>query len=194
MRRVVVTGMGIVSCLGNLPATVSRALREGQSGIRAMPGYAEQGLRSQVAGVPQIDLDAEIDRKPRRFMGDAAAYACVAMRSAIADAGLAIEQVRHPRSGVIAGSGGGSAQWQIETGDLLRNKGVRKVGPFMVPRTMCSTVSATLATAFGILGLSYSIAAACATSGHCIGAAADLIRHGAQDVLQRHTAARLTPV
>ena len=183
MRRVVVTGMGMVSCLGNLPLTVSRALRECRSGIRAIPDYLERGLRSQVAGVPQIDLDAAIDRKLRRFMGDAAAYAYVAMRSAIADAGLAVEHVRHPRSGVIAGSGGGSAQWQIEAGDLLRERGVRKVGPFMVPRTMCSTVSATLATAFGILGLSYSIAAACATSGHCIGAAADLIRHGAQDVM-----------
>ncbi|HEY8328976.1 MAG TPA: beta-ketoacyl-ACP synthase I [Rhodanobacter sp.] len=183
MRRVVVTGMGVVSCLGNLPATVARALRDGRSGIRAMPDYAELGLRSQVAGVPQIDLEAAIDRKLKRFMGDAAAYAYVAMRAAIADAGLAIEHIRHPRSGVIAGSGGGSAQWQIETGDLLRNKGVRKVGPYMVPRTMCSTVSATLATAFGILGLSYSISAACATSAHCIGAAADLIRHGAQDVM-----------
>jgi len=183
MRRVVVTGMGIVSCLGNLPATVARALRDGRSGIRAIPEYVERGLRSQVAGVPQIDLDAAIDRKLKRFMGDAAAYAYVAMRAAIADAGLAIEHIRHPRSGVVAGSGGGSAQWQIETGDLLRNKGVRKVGPYMVPRTMCSTVSATLATAFGILGLSYSISAACATSAHCIGAAADLIRHGAQDVV-----------
>ncbi|GAA0889493.1 beta-ketoacyl-ACP synthase I [Rhodanobacter soli] len=183
MRRVVVTGMGVVSCLGNLPATVARALRDGRSGIRAMPDYAELGLRSRVAGVPQIDLEAAIDRKLKRFMGDAAAYAYVAMRAAIADAGLAIEHIRHPRSGVIAGSGGGSAQWQIETGDLLRNKGVRKVGPYMVPRTMCSTVSATLATAFGILGLSYSISAACATSAHCIGAAADLIRHGAQDVM-----------
>jgi 3-oxoacyl-[acyl-carrier-protein] synthase-1 len=105
------------------------------------------------------------------------------MRSAIADAGLSQEQVSHPRTGVIAGSGGGSAQWQIETADLLREKGVRRVGPYMVPRTMCSTVSATLATAFGILGLSYSLAAACATSAHCIGAAADLIRHGAQDVV-----------
>ena len=183
MRRVVVTGMGIVSCLGNLAADVSRALREGCSGIRAMPDYAARGLRSQVAGVPQIDLEAAIDRKLKRFMGDAAAYAYVAMREAIADAGLAIEQVCHPRSGVIAGSGGGSAQWQIETGDVLREKGVRRIGPYMVPRTMCSTVSATLASAFGILGLSYSIAAACATSAHCIGAAADLIRHGAQDVM-----------
>ncbi|EIM04531.1 MULTISPECIES: beta-ketoacyl-ACP synthase I [Rhodanobacter] len=183
MRRVVVTGMGIVSCLGNLPATVARALRDGRSGIQAIPEYIERGLRSHVAGVPQIDLDAAIDRKLKRFMGDAAAYAYVAMRSAIADAGLAIEHIRHPRSGVIAGSGGGSAQWQIETGDILREKGVRKIGPYMVPRTMCSTVSASLATAFGILGLSYSISAACATSAHCIGAAADLIRHGAQDVM-----------
>ncbi|MGP1666763.1 MAG: beta-ketoacyl synthase N-terminal-like domain-containing protein, partial [Rhodanobacter sp.] len=183
MRRVVVTGIGIVSCLGNLPSTVSRALREGHSGIRAVPEYAELGLRSQVAGVPRIDLVAAIDRKLKRFMGDAAAYAYVAMRAAIADAGLAVEQIRHPRSGVIAGSGGGSQQWQIETADLLRNKGARKIGPYMVPRTMCSTVSATLATAFGILGLSYSISAACATSAHCIGAAADLIRHGAQDIV-----------
>ena len=160
MRRVVVTGIGIVSCLGNAAANVSRALRDGLSGIRAMPDYAERGLRSQIAGVPEIDLAAAIDRKLKRFMGDAAAYAYVAMRDAIADAGLAVEQVRHPRSGVIAGSGGGSAQWQIETGDLLRDKGVRRVGPYMVPRTMCSTVSATLATAFGILGLSYSISAA----------------------------------
>jgi len=175
--------MGVVSCLGNLPATVARALRDGRSGIRAMPDYTDLGLRSRVAGVPQIDLEAAIDRKLKRFMGDAAAYTYVAMRAAIADAGLAIEHIRHPRSGVIAGSGGGSAQWQIETGDLLRNKGVRKVGPYMVPRTMCSTVSASLATAFGILGLSYSISAACATSAHCIGAAADLIRHGAQDVM-----------
>ncbi|WP_133000324.1 beta-ketoacyl-ACP synthase I [Luteimonas arsenica] len=183
MRRVVVTGMGIVSCLGNKLDEVSRALREGRSGITAVPEYAELGLRSQVAGVPVIDLDAEIDRKRKRFMGDAAAYAWVAMRDAIAHAGLSAEQVSDPRVGVIAGSGGGSAEWQVATADLLREKGVRKVGPYMVPRTMCSTVSATLATAFGILGLSYSISAACATSAHCIGAGADLIRHGAQDIV-----------
>ena len=183
MRRVVVTGMGVVSCLGNQPVTVSSALRESRSGIRAVPDYVELGLRSHVAGVPEIDLVAEIDRKLKRFMGDAAAYAYVSMRDAIANAGLSAEQVSNPRTGVIAGSGGGSPQWQIETGDLLRNKGVRKIGPYMVPRTMCSTVSATLATTFGILGLSYSISAACATSAHCIGAAADLIRHGAQDVM-----------
>ena len=183
MRRVVVTGMGIVSCLGNKLDEVSRALREGRSGIAAKPEYADLGLRSQVAGVPVIDLEAEIDRKKKRFMGDAAAYAWVAMRDAIAHAGLSAEQVSHPRVGVIAGSGGGSAEWQVATADLLREKGVRKVGPYMVPRTMCSTVSATLATAFGILGLSYSISAACATSAHCIGSGADLIRHGAQDIV-----------
>ncbi len=183
MRRVVVTGMGIVSCLGNKLDEVSRALREGRSGITSKSEYAELGLRSQVAGVPVIDLEAEIDRKKKRFMGDAAAYAWVAMRDAIAQAGLSAEQVSHPRVGVIAGSGGGSAEWQVATADLLREKGVRKVGPYMVPRTMCSTVSATLATAFGILGLSYSISAACATSAHCIGAGADLIRHGAQDIV-----------
>jgi 3-oxoacyl-[acyl-carrier-protein] synthase-1 len=175
--------MGVVSCLGNDGATVSSALRDSRSGIRAVPDYVELGLRSHVAGVPEIDLVAEIDRKLKRFMGDAAAYAYVSMRDAIANAGLSAEQVSNPRTGVIAGSGGGSPQWQIETGDLLRNKGVRKIGPYMVPRTMCSTVSATLATGFGILGLSYSISAACATSAHCIGAAADLIRHGAQDIV-----------
>ena len=182
-KRVVVTGMGIVSCLGNDAAAVGTSLRELRPGIRFIPEYAELGLRSQVAGVPDIDLDALIDRKLKRFMGDAAAYSYVAMRDAIADAGLSGEQVRDPRTGLIAGSGGGSAHWQIETGDLLRNRGVRKVGPYMVPRTMCSTVSAGLATAFGIRGASYSISAACATSAHCIGAAADMIRHGMQDVV-----------
>ncbi len=182
-RRVVVTGMGIVSCLGNDQASVTGALRDSRPGIRFIPEYAELGMRSQVAGEPQIDLVEQIDRKLKRFMGDAAGFAYVAMRDAIADAGLSDEQVRSVRTGLIAGSGGGSPQWQIETGDLLRNKGVRKVGPYMVPRTMGSTVSATLSTAFGIRGLSYSISAACATSAHCIGAGADLIRHGAQDII-----------
>ncbi len=182
-RRVVVTGMGVVSCLGNDAASVTASLRDGRSGIRFMPEYAEMGLRSHVAGAPDINLTEQIDRKLKRFMGDAAGFAYVAMRDAIADAGLSDEQVRDVRTGLIAGSGGGSPQWQIETGDLMRNKGVRKVGPYMVPRTMGSTVSATLSTAFGIRGVSYSISAACATSAHCIGAAADLIRHGAQDVI-----------
>jgi 3-oxoacyl-[acyl-carrier-protein] synthase-1 len=183
MRRVAVTGMGIVSPLGNDVESVAAALREGRSGLQAVPESARHGLRSQVAGVPRIDLDGTIDRKPRRFMGDAAGYAWVSMREAIADAGLSQEQLRDPRTGVIAGSGGGSPQWQIEAGDLLRDKGVRRVGPYMVPRTMCSTVSASLATTFGIRGTSYSISAACATSAHCIGAAADLIRGGAQDIV-----------
>ena len=183
MRRVVITGMGIVSCLGNDLDSVSTSLRTGRAGITHRPDYAELGLRSQVAGVPEIDLDAQIDRKLKRFMGDAAAYSYVSMRDAIADAGLAADSVSHPRTGLIAGSGGGSPQWQIETGDLLRNKGVRKIGPYMVPRTMSSTVSATLATSFGLRGVSYSISAACATSAHCIGAAADMIRHGVQDVM-----------
>jgi 3-oxoacyl-[acyl-carrier-protein] synthase-1 len=182
-KRVVVTGMGIVSCLGNDQSSVSASLRALRSGIRFIPEYAELGMRSQVAGVPDIDLDGQIDRKLKRFMGDAAAYSYIAMRDAIADAGLQEAQVHDPRTGVIAGSGGGSPQWQIETGDLLRNRGVRKIGPYMVPRTMCSTVSANLATAFGIRGVSYSISAACATSAHCIGAAADMIRHGMQDVV-----------
>ena len=183
MRRVVVTGLGIVSPIGNDPQSVSAALRNGTSGLSSVPEYIEKNFRSHVAGVPQIDLEAVIDRKLKRFMGDAAAYAYVAMRDAIADAGLNDAQVRHPRTGVIAGSGSASARWQIETGDLQRSKGSRKVGAFLVPRTMCSTVSASLATAFGIRGVSYSISAACATSAHCIGAAADLIRHGAQDIV-----------
>lgn len=183
MRRVVVTGMGIVSCLGNDLDSVSRSLREGSPGIRHVPESAEAGLRSHVAGLPDIDLESEIDRRLRRFMGDAAAYSYVAMRDSIADAGLDAEQVRAVRTGVIAGSGGASPQWQIEVGDIMRDRGVRRVGPYMVPRTMCSTVSATLATGFGIRGLSYSLSAACATSAHCIGAAADMIRHGAMDVM-----------
>ncbi len=183
MRRVVITGMGITSCLGNDLDTVSSALREGRAGIRHLPDHAEAGLRSHVGGNIELDLDAQIDRKVKRFMSDASAYAYIAMRDAITDAGLDQAQVANPRTGLIAGSGGGSSQWQVESADILRARGVRKVGPYMVPRTMCSTVSACLATAFQIKGLSYSLSAACATSAHCIGAAADLIRHGAQDVM-----------
>lgn len=183
MRRVVITGQGITSCLGNDADTVSAALREGRSGIRHIPQYAELGFRSQVGGAPEIDLEAQIDRKQKRFMGDAAAFAHIALRDAIADAGLDEALVSQPRTGLIAGSGGGSAEWQIEAADLLRTRGIRKVGPYMVPRTMCSTVSATLATAFKIKGVSYSISAACATSAHCIGAAADMIRAGRQDIM-----------
>lgn len=183
MRRVAITGLGITSCLGNDADTVSAALREGRSGIRHIPQYAELGFRSQVGGAPEIDLDAQIDRKQKRFMSDAAAFAHIALRDAIADAGLDDALVSQPRTGLIAGSGGGSAEWQIEAADLLRARGIRKVGPYMVPRTMCSTVSATLATSFKIKGVSYSISAACATSAHCIGAAADMIRAGRQDIM-----------
>ncbi len=183
MRRVVVTGLGIVSCIGSTLADVEVALRDMRSGIGQRTDWAALGLRSQVAGTPVHGPDARLDRRQARFLGDAAGFAWTAMADAIADAGLAPEQVSHPRTGLVAGSGGGSAQWQVESADLLRARGVRRVGPYMVSRTMCSTVSAGLATGFGIRGTSYSIASACATSAHCIGAAADLVRHGAQDIV-----------
>lgn len=183
MRRVVVTGMGIVSCLGNDLDTVSRALAEGKSGIRAMPDYAQIGLRSQIAGIPQIDLDALVDRRDRRFMGDAAAFAAVSLSQAIADSGLSEADISNPRTGLIAGTGGGSPANVVDAADTLRQRGVRKVGATRVPRTMCSTVAACLSTAFHIKGVSYSITSACATSAHCIGAAAEQIRWGMQDVM-----------
>lgn len=183
MRRVVITGMGIVSCLGNDPDTVAAALRAGRSGIRAIPEFAERGLRSHVGGAVDIDLDARIDRKQRRFMGDAAAYAHVALADAIAQSGLAPEQVSHPRTGLIMGSGGGSPANQIEAADTLRERGIRRVGPYMVTRCMSSTVSACLATAFGVRGLNYTISSACSTSAHCIGVAAQQIAFGLQDVM-----------
>ena len=183
MRRVVVTGMGIVSCLGNDLDTVSSALAEGRSGIRAMPRYAELGLRSRVAGVPEIVLEEQLDRRDLRFMGDAAAYAAISMKSAIADAGLTESQISHVRTGLIAGTGGGSPANLVEAADLLRERGVRKVGATRVPRTMCSTVAACLATSFKIKGVSFSVTSACATSAHCIGVAAEQIRWGNQDVM-----------
>jgi 3-oxoacyl-[acyl-carrier-protein] synthase-1 len=183
VRRVVVTGLGVVSCIGCDAASVTESLRLGRSGITAIPEFAEQGLRSQVGGLPQIDLDARIDRKARRFMGDAAAYAYVAMADAIADAGLTAEDVSDPRTGLIAGSGGGSMANQIAAIDKARSAGVRRIGPYMVPRTMCSTVSACLATPFRIHGVNYSISSACATAAHCIGNAADEIRWNKQDIV-----------
>lgn len=183
MTRVVVTGLGIVSCLGNDKGSVASSLREGRSGIRYVQEYADLGLRSRIAGVPEIDLEARIDRKIKRFMGDAAAYAYVAMQDAIEDAGLGPEKVSNPRTGLIAGSGGGSVANQIDMADTLRGRGVRRVGPYMVPRTMCSTVSAGLATPFRIKGINYSISSACATSAHCIGAAAEQIQLGKQDLV-----------
>ena len=183
MKRVVITGMGLVSCLGNDRSSVAQSLRESRSGIRAIPEYAELGFRSQVGGMPDIDLDALIDRKQRRFMGDASAFAHVSMADAIKDAGLSADAITNPRIGVIAGSGGGSCANQVEAADLLRAKGVRRVGPYMVTRTMCSTVSANLATAFHIRGINYSISSACATSAHCIGAAMEQIQLGKQDIV-----------
>lgn len=182
-RRVVITGTGIVSCIGNDNATVETSLRESRSGIRAMPAFTELGMRSQVAGIPQIDIEALIDRKQLRFMGDAAAYAQIALTQAIAEAGLTPEQVSHPRTGLIMGSGGGSPANQIEAADTLREKGIRRVGPYQVTRCMSSTVSACLSTNFGIKGINYSITSACSTSAHCIGSAAQQIAWGMQDVM-----------
>ncbi len=182
-KRVVITGAGIVSCIGNDQQAVTQSLREGKSGIRAMPEFAELGLRSQVAGVPQIDLDALIDRKLRRFMGDAAAYAYVSLKDAIAQSGLTPAQVSNPRTGLIMGSGGGSPANQIEAADTLRSKGIRRVGPYQVTRCMGSTVSANLSTAFAIKGINFSITSACSTSAHCVGMAAQQIAFGLQDVM-----------
>jgi 3-oxoacyl-[acyl-carrier-protein] synthase I len=183
MRRVVVTGMGVVSCLGNDPDSVSRSLAEGRSGIRAAPRYAELGMRSQVAGIPQIELEQQLDRRDLRFMGDAAAYAAVSMKQAVDDSGLSEAQISNPRTGLIAGSGGASSANIVEAADLLRSRGIRKVGPTRVPRTMGSTVAACLATMHHIKGVSYTITSACATSAHCIGAGAEQIQFGKQDVV-----------
>ncbi|MFD2191293.1 beta-ketoacyl-ACP synthase I [Pistricoccus aurantiacus] len=183
MRRVVVTGLGVVSCIGNDQRQVLEALKTGRSGIRFKEEYAQRGFRSHVAGVVDIDLDALIDRKQRRFMGDAAAYAYVSMAQAIEDAGLTQEQVSSERTGLIAGSGGASSANQVEAADVLREKGLRRVGPYRVTRTMGSTVSACLATPFKIKGVNYSISSACATSVHCIGNALEQIQMGKQDVV-----------
>src|SRR5690554_2378580 len=183
MRRVVITGMGIVSCLGQDLESVAASLKEGKSGITHNPEYAEMGLRSHVSGSVNIDLDAAIDRKVKRFMGDAAAFAYLSMQQAIADAGLTEEQISNPRTGLIAGSGGASTLNQMESVDILRDKGVKRIGPYRVPRTMGSTVSACLATPFKIKGINYSISSACATSAHCIGSAMEQIQLGKQDMV-----------
>ena len=183
MRRVVVTGMGIISCLGNDKESVTESIRQGKSGISFNEKFREMGLRSQVCGSVDIDLAGLIDRKHKRFMGDAASYAYVALQNAIEDAGLADDDVSSPRTGLIAGSGGASSANLVWTADTLREKGVRRVGPYQVPRTMSSTVSACLATHFGILGLNYSVTSACATSTHCIGVAMEQIQWDKQDVV-----------
>lgn len=181
MRRAVLTGMGIISCLGNDKQTVTDSLRNARSGITAREIYKEMGMRSQVAAAPVIDLKEHIDRKRYRFMGDAAGYAYLAMQQAIDDAGLSDSEVSNERTGIIAGSGGGSTFSQVESADILRDKGIRRVGPYRVTQTMGSTVSACLATPFKIKGINYSISSACSTSAHCIGNALELIQLGKQD-------------
>jgi len=183
MKRVVVTGMGIVSCLGNEIATVLEALRAGRSGIKYQEAYAERGFRSHVAGSVDIDLKEHIDRKVLRFMGDAAAYAYISMDQAIADAGLDESLVSNERTGIIMGSGGASSKNLVEAADVLREKGLKRVGPYRVTQTMGSTTSACLATPFKIRGVNYSISSACATSAHCIGTAMEQIQLGKQDIV-----------
>lgn len=183
MRRVVVTGIGIVSCLGADKQTVLESLREGRSGIRFRPEYKEMGLRCHIAGWIDLDLSSMIDRKILRFMGDAAAFSYLSMEQAIADSGLKDDEVSNIRTGLIMGAGGSSSQDQVEAADILRTQGVRKIGPYRVTRTMGSTVSACLATPFKIKGVNYSISSACATSAHCIGNAVELIQLGKQDVI-----------
>ncbi len=183
MRRVVVTGYGIVSCLGHNKEEVSRTLQEGQSGIRLNDKYRELGFRSQVSGSIEMELKSLIDRKVFRFMGDAAAYTYLAMNEAIEHAGLKPEHISNPRTGLIVGSGGASPENTVLSADILRNKGIRRVGPYMVTRCMGSTVSACLATPFKIKGLNYSITSACSTSAHCIGNAMEQIQLGKQDII-----------
>lgn len=183
LERVVVTGMGIVSCLGNDAATVRDALFEGKSGIALCQAHIDAGMRSHIAGIPQIDLSEHIDRKQWRFMGDAAGYAYLSLQQAIAQSGLTEDAVSHPRTGIVAGSGGASSSNQVEAADILRDRGIRRVGPYRVTQTMGSTVSACLATPFQIKGVNYSISSACSTSAHCIGHAMELIQLGKQDVV-----------
>ncbi len=183
MKRVVVTGIGITSCLGITQDSVTDALKHGRSGIRFNESYQEQSFRSQVSGTVDIDFSEYIDRKTVRFMGDAAAYAYIAMQQAIEDAGLPPELVSNERTGLIAASGGASSANIVEAADIMREKGVKRVGPYRVPRTMGSTVSACLATPFKIKGVNYSITSACATSAHCIGNAMEQIQLGKQDIV-----------
>ncbi len=183
MKRVVITGIGIVSSIGNNADEVLASLKSGKSGITYSESFAEQGLKSNVWGKPNIDIKDHIDRKALRFMGDAAGYAYIAMDQAIKDAKLTEEQVSDFRTGIVAGSGGASSANIVATSDTLRNRGIRRVGPYAVPKTMGSTVSACLATPFKIKGVNYSISSACATSAHCIGHAMELIQLGKQDIV-----------
>ena len=182
MRRVVVTGLGIVSSIGNNKDEVVESLRKGRSGIVFAEDYAEHGFRSHVHGAPTIDLDEHIDRRVRRFMGDGAAYNYVAAQEAIADAGLEEHDISNERTGLICGSGGPSTSNQTAAYDIALNKGVKRMGPYMVPRCMSSTNSANLSTSLKIKGVSYSISSACSTSAHCIGNGAEMIQWGKQDI------------
>ncbi len=183
MRRVVVTGIGIVSCLGNNKDSVLESLQLGRSGIKHNQSYVDIGMRSHISGSVDINAEELIDRKLYRFMGDAAAYAYLSMKEAVEDSGLTEDQVSNIRTGLVVGSGGGSSEQQLESTDIMREKGLRRVGPYRITRTMSSTVSACLATPFKIKGVNYSISSACATSAHCIGNAAELIQLGKQDIV-----------
>ena len=183
MRRVVVTGMGIVSSIGNNTQEVLASLREGRSGIVIAKDYAERGFRCQVHGAPKLDWEAVLDRKVRRFMGAGAAWNYIAMKQAIQDAGLEESDISNERTGLIMGSGGPSTRAIVQAADVTRSKRPRKVGPFEVPKAMSSTNSATLATPFHIRGVNYSISSACSTSAHCIGNASELIQWGKQDII-----------
>jgi 3-oxoacyl-[acyl-carrier-protein] synthase-1 len=183
MRRAVITGLGAVSCIGNNKEEILDSLKNGRSGIVANETFREMGLRSQVSGSCDIDLKDHIDRKVLRFMGDAAAYAYISMKQAIVDAGLEAGDVSNIRTGLIAGSGGASSSNVVKAADTLRSRGVRKIGPYGVTKTMGSTVAACLATPFQIKGINYSITSACATSAHCVGAAAEQIAMGKQDIV-----------
>ena len=183
MRRAVITGLGIISCLGNDKESVTKSLREGISGIHRREDFAEAGLKCQVGGLIDIDLAEHIDRKQLRFMGDAAAYGFLAAERAIADAGLEASDVSNIRTGLVMGAGGISGSRFTECVDAMREKGIKKAGPYRVTQTMASSVSACIATPLQIKGVNYSIASACATSAHCIGHAVELIQLGKQDVL-----------
>lgn len=182
-RRVVVTGMGIVSCIGNDVQTVLASLKNGKSGITFSPEYAEMGFRSHVYGKPDINLDELIDRRVKRFLGDSAAYTHIAMEQALANCGLSRDEISNERIGIVMGSGGSSTRTIVECADITREKSPKRIGPYAVPKSMASTNSATIATNFKIKGVNYSISSACATSAHCIGNAAELIQWGKQDVM-----------
>ena len=183
MNRIVITGLGIVSSIGIGKDAGCEALHKGRSGVKFSAEYSDLKFRSHVHGALDIDLDAIIDRKVKRFMGDSASYNYLALEEALTDANLSNEIIRSPRTGLVVGTGGGSPENIVKAADLLRSKGIRRVGPYMVTRTMSSTNAACLSTAFGIRGIAYSISSACATSGHCISNAADLIQLGKQDIV-----------